>query len=127
MNNKEYLNEERYQKMNKTFKVLYLILALIGIGMIIGGIILLIVNKSVDYFSMEKLIGCVLIVVGIALSILSIGDLLRHAFTRDVVSYYAQQQMPVAKEGIEKMAPSVGVVAKEVSKGIKEGLKDEDK
>ncbi len=127
MNNKEYLTEERYQKMNKTFKALYLILALIGIGMIIGGIILLIVNKSVNYFSMGKLIGCVLIIVGIALSILSIGDLLRHAFTRDIVSYYAQQQMPIAKEGIEKVAPSVGVAAKEISNGIKEGLKDEDK
>ena len=127
MENNKYLNEERYQKFNKTFKILYLILSLIGIGMIIGGIILLVSNKSVDYFSIEKLIGCALIVVGIALSILSIGDLLRHTFTRDIVSYYAQQQMPIAKEGIEKISPSVGVAAKEIAKGVKEGLNDNQK
>ena len=50
--------------------------------------------------------------------------------------------MPIAQEGIEKMAPSIGKagasiakemapiygqVAKEISKGIKEGLKGEEK
>ena len=39
----------------------------------------------------------------------------------------AQQQMPVAKESIEKMAPSAGVAAKEIAKGVKKGLKEEDK
>ncbi len=34
--------------------------------------------------------------------------------------------MPIAKEVIEKIAPSVGVAAKEIAKGIKEGLKDEE-
>ena len=35
--------------------------------------------------------------------------------------------MPVAKEGIEKMAPAVGNAAEEIARGIKEGLKDEEK
>lgn len=35
--------------------------------------------------------------------------------------------MPVAKEGLEKMAPSMGTAAKEITKGIKEGLEDEEK
>lgn len=46
---------------------------------------------------------------------------------REITAFTAQQVMPVAKEGIEKMAPSAGVAAKEIAKGIKEGLKDEEK
>lgn len=61
---------------------------------------------------------------------------------REITAYGVQQVMPVAQEGIEKIAPTIGKVggeiaktmapvygdiAKEISKGIKEGLKDEDK
>ena len=68
------------------------------------------------------------------------------------MAYSIQQAMPVAEEGLEKMAPTVakvgatltkemapvykevakdiapvyGEVAKEISKGIKEGLQDSD-
>ena len=59
---------------------------------------------------------------------------------REIMSFQFQQVMPVAKEGLEKMAPTVGKIgtsiakeiapaygeiAKEISKGIKEGMKDE--
>ena len=127
MNNNEYLNEERYKKNNKRIKIFYLILSLVGISMVIGGIILLVINKSVNYFSMEKLMGCMLILVGVALSVLSVGDMLRHSFTRDIVSYYVQQQMPIVKEGIEKISPTMGVAAKEITNGIKEGLKEQNR
>lgn len=126
MENKKYLSEERYQKLNKIFKWFYLILSIIGIGMLIGGIILLVKNNSVDYFNTEKLIAFSLIIVGIALAILSLNDLFRHAFTRDITAYYVQQKMPLAQEGIEKIAPSIGVAAKEISKGIKEGIDDNE-
>lgn len=58
---------------------------------------------------------------------------------REIMAYSMQQVMPIAKEGlediaptvakvgkemIEEMAPAYGKVAKEVSKGIKEGMKD---
>lgn len=46
---------------------------------------------------------------------------------RETIAYFAQQQMPLAKEGIEKMSPTAGKVAEEVTKGIKRGLKDENK
>jgi len=61
---------------------------------------------------------------------------------REMLAYTAQQVMPLAQEGIEKMAPTIGKagkeiakemapvygeMAKEISKGIKEGLKDEEK
>lgn len=60
---------------------------------------------------------------------------------REILAFHAQQVMPVAQEGMEKMAPTIGKtgasiakemapaygeVAKEISKGIKEGLKSDD-
>ena len=125
MENKQYLTEERYQKTNKKFKIFYLVLSIIGVGMIIGGIILLVKNNSVDYVNVEKMIAFILLIIGIALTILSLSDLFRHAFTRDIAAYYAQQQMPIVQEGIEKVAPSVGVAAKEIAKAVKEGIKEE--
>ena len=61
---------------------------------------------------------------------------------REILAFHAQQVMPVAQEGIEKMAPTIGKagasitkemapaygeVAKEISKGIKEGLSKDTK
>ena len=121
MNNKEYLTEERYNKMNKGFKTLYIILAIIGVALIITGILILIKNKDVDFYTISNIIAIGLIIIGIPLSVLSIGDFLRHTFTRDMISYYTEQSLPIEKEKIEKIAPSVGVLAKEISKGIKKG------
>lgn len=45
---------------------------------------------------------------------------------RNIMAYQAQQVMPLAQEGIEKMAPSMGIAAKEISKGIKEGMSDDN-
>lgn len=61
---------------------------------------------------------------------------------REILAFHAQQVMPVAQEGIEKMAPTIGKtgasiakemapaygeMAKEISKGIKEGLSKDTK
>ena len=61
---------------------------------------------------------------------------------REIMAFSVQQVMPVAQEGIEKMAPTIGKagasiakemapvygnIAKEISKGIKEGMKDDEK
>ena len=60
---------------------------------------------------------------------------------REITAFQLQQVMPVAQEGMEKMAPTIGKIgkeitdemapaygkiAKEISKGIKEGLKDDE-
>ena len=45
---------------------------------------------------------------------------------REISAYVAQSHMPVAKESVEEMAPSAGVAAKEIAKGIKEGLKEDE-
>lgn len=46
---------------------------------------------------------------------------------REIMAFGVQQTMPVAKETIDEMAPSAGNVAKEIAKGIKEGLDEEKK
>lgn len=50
---------------------------------------------------------------------------------REIMAFTTQQVMPVAQEGIEKMTPTIGnaagEIAKDITSGIKKGLKDEDK
>lgn len=56
---------------------------------------------------------------------------------REILAFTTQQVMPIAKEGIdeivptigkaaEEMAPTLGKVAGEITKGIKNGLKDDE-
>lgn len=66
--------------------------------------------------------GGIVIVMSIGLS----SVCYREANGREITSFYAQQLIPVAKEGIDEMAPTIGNAAKEIAKGIKEGVKDED-
>jgi len=48
---------------------------------------------------------------------------------REIAAFHAQQIMPVAQEGIEEMTPTMskasGMMAKEIAKGIKEGLNED--
>ena len=55
------------------------------------------------------------------------GSIYTFAKRREILAFSAQQVMPVAQEGIDKMAPTMGNVAKEITKGIKDGLKGEEK
>lgn len=70
------------------------------------------------------------------------GSIYIFAKRREILSFQAQQVMPVAQEGIEKMAPTVGKagasiakemapvygdIAKEISKGIKQGKEEAEK
>lgn len=43
---------------------------------------------------------------------------------REITAFTAQQIMPVAQEGIEKMAPTIGNAAETITKGITKGIKD---
>lgn len=69
------------------------------------------------------------------------GAIYMFAKRREMLAFTAQQVMPVAQEGIEKMAPTVGKagasiakemapafggIAKEISKGIKEGISSDE-
>lgn len=47
---------------------------------------------------------------------------------REITAFTVQQTMPLAKEGIEKIAPTVGnavgTIGKSIAKGIKEGINE---
>lgn len=50
---------------------------------------------------------------------------------REIAAFTMQQTMPLAQEGMEKMAPTIGnaagTIGKELAKGIKEGINEADK
>lgn len=120
MNNKEYLNEEQYKKTKKKLNMIGNILLCVGIILAISSIVLQ-MTESPNEMLMGILgaPGFFMIMIGIYLKYIS--------HWREISAFTTQQQMPIVKESIEKMAPSVGVAAKEIAKGVKEGLKDEDK
>ena len=46
---------------------------------------------------------------------------------RGIYVFQVQQVMPVAKEGINEMAPTLGNAAGEIAKGVKKGLDDNNR
>lgn len=46
---------------------------------------------------------------------------------REITAFTVQQTMPLVQEGIEKVTPTIGNAAKEISKGIKEGINEADR
>ena len=58
------------------------------------------------------------------------GSIYIFAKRREITAFTAQQVMPIAQEGIEKMSPTIGnaagSIAQGITKGIKNGLKDND-
>lgn len=45
---------------------------------------------------------------------------------REMTTFYAQQSMPIVKERIDKITPSISKASEEIVKGIKKGLNDVD-
>lgn len=44
-----------------------------------------------------------------------------------MTAFYAQQSIPIVKEGIDKITPSVSKASQKIAKGIKKGLNDADR
>lgn len=155
MNNNEYLNENKYQqtnaKVNKTGKILlivgltilfisviFMILGFTGIGSSITNNMgsfesnnfngNLMQNTASGVFGKFGLfaIGAFMSTIGFALSSVG-GIILLISHKREITAYTVQQTMPIAQEGIEKMAPTIGKAAGTIAKGIKDGLKDSEK
>ena len=55
------------------------------------------------------------------------GIILLIAHRREITAFTTQQVMPVAKEGIDEIAPTVGKAAEKIAKGVKKGINDADK
>ena len=144
---KEFLSEENYQKNNKKVKIIGNILITIGLIMFVVGLILIIsgflgfgnqittgmelgqgginpsgISSSFGGFA----VGGFMMVPGLFLT--AIGFIVRFLIgnRREITAYTTQQVMPIAKEGIEKMAPTIGNAVGEISKGIKKGLSEDD-
>lgn len=64
-------------------------------------------------------------------SVSTAGIIYLIAKRREIAAFTVQQTMPLAQEGIEKMAPTVGnaagTIGKSIAKGIKEGIDEADK
>ena len=119
MNNKEYLNEEQYQKTSKKIGKIGLIVFIFGaISFFSAAILPMIFKLPIAFSAIFGMLGVPCFGIGLFLFLSS--------KQRSISAFYAQSQMPVAKEGIEKIAPSAGVAAKEIAKGVKEGLKDDE-
>ncbi len=138
MYNNEYLTEEEYNKTNKKIKFAGVIILLVGLTLIGFGIYMFIAANSMsipkmgepNWFEMssaqsrKQFTGNALCMVGFFVTV--IGCMVRFGISnqRKIIAYQVQQMRPIAQESIEKMAPSAKVAAKEITKGIKEGLKD---
>lgn len=152
MQKKEYLNEESYHNTNQKVKkigtilmVVGLILAGLGIVLVLGGFLGFsgqIFNgiqngqQGISGSSMFTGFGSFAIggfLIGPGVMSTFIGLIMRFVIgnRREIMAYTTQQVMPVAQEGIEKMAPTIGKatgeIAKGITKGIKDGLKDVEK
>lgn len=79
-------------------------------------------NSVSDFSTSARIIGGVFISIATCMISFSIFMV---AKGRNILAFQAQQVIPVAKEGIEEMAPTIGSAAGEIAKGIKKGLKDD--
>lgn len=152
MEKKEFLNEESYQRSNQKVKKIGKVLIIIGLILLGLGLIFLLcgflgigsqvtsgfetgqegiqaskVFSGVGFFA----IGAFMMTPGFFITIVGLVVRFLIGNRREITAYTTQQVMPVAQEGIEKMAPTIGKatgeIAKGIAAGIKEGLKDVEK
>jgi len=142
MQENKYLNEERYQQSVNKIKKISKILLIIGISLLIVGIIIIILGfmgfgktatngmNSFDFQSTSSgifgsfgltALGGFMIFIGFGLTF---GGIITTvvAHGREIKAFTVQQTMPIAKEGIETIAPSVGKAAETISKSIARGI-----
>ena len=145
---KEYLNEEHYQNNSKKLKKVGKILLILGISASVVGSLFIIIgvfvlgNTAVSSIASQSIndsstvrgslggfglaaLGGFIDSIGFPL-IIAGGVTMFIGHRREITAFTVQQTMPVAQEGIEKMAPTVGSAAKEIAKGIKEGINEAD-
>lgn len=137
MNEREYLDEEKYQKSNRKVKIIGTIIILIGLCLIGFGIYTLIGAHNIEVPEMgdsnwysvssrqmgKTASGMFMILPGIFVTI--VGCMVRFFIgnRREIMAYQMQQMMPIVKEGTKEMTPIASEAAKEISKGIHDGFK----
>ena len=122
---KEYLSEEKYNNVKKVLKTIGLISLIVGIVLFISSFIMQVPEMNqpgwFEAESKKNHLRFLSFIFGLMIPFPTFFI----AYGREIRAFQAQQGMPVAKEGIEKMAPTAGVVAKEITKGIKEGMNED--
>jgi len=120
--NNEYLSEERYRKTKKKLTTIALIILIIGL--LIGGLLITrgMINNDDNYIRASSYAFAFIVIfftLFISLAIFIFAN------KREINAFKVQQNMPIAKEKIDKMSPTMGNAAKEITKGIKDGMKDD--
>ena len=77
-------------------------------------------NNDGEAYNLLCVLGGMVILAGCGISFV----IFMFTKRREIMAFSAQQVMPVAKEGIETMAPTIGTVGKEIAKGISEGIRN---
>ena len=120
----EYLNEEKYNKIKKILKTIGLISLCIGILLFITSFMIKVPKMRQEGWYQAQNKKNIMCFLSFTFGIMIPIPTLFIAYNREIKAFAIQQSMPIAEETIEKMAPTAGVVAKEITKGVKEGLKE---
>lgn len=143
--NNNYLNEEKYQNTKNSLSKVGKILLIFGAITLIAGIIMIILGfvgfgksaeSAVNSFYYDDNIGNTtksvfgsfgMFALGGFVSFLGFGLTIAGvismviAHRREITAFTVQGTMPIAKEGMNSIAPAVGNVAESISKGIEKG------
>lgn len=127
MNKTQYLSEEKYNKIKKGLIIIGCISLIIGIVLLISALLVDVPKTGEEGWYEAESTRNILFFLAFPFGLMIPTLVFSIAFKREMMAFSAQQSMPVAQESIEKMAPSAGTVAKEITKGVKEGLEEENK
>ena len=122
-----YLSEKKYKDTKKGINKVGLFSLIIGLIVEFVSIILVILTFiNIDKNSSQRTIimfaiGAFSLLIGFVFARFG-SKMLFIGHRREIAAFTTQQVMPVAKEGIEQMSPTIGKAAGEIAKGIKEGL-----
>ena len=147
----KYLNEENYLRTKSKLRIVGVVLIFLGTIALITSVVLVILGFStmgssvVNGFSnlesgashtgllsgMTKTFsltssGFFIGFIGFAL-IITGAFILTIASRREIIAFNAQQVLPVEREIIDEMTPTIANSAGEIAKGVKKGLKNEKK
>lgn len=140
MANYQYLNETSYQKNNKKVKLAGIIVIVIGICLLCAGIITAVSAARLEvpelgepgWYESESnknnttFLGLFMVMIGIFLT--AMGCKIRFGIgnRRQIMAYRTQEVMPITREGVEKMTPTMRTAAREIARGVKEGFSDQE-
>ena len=131
----KYLNEENYQKANMKIKIAGTIVILLGLALLGFGIYTLVMASKIvepsmsdsNWFNVSsskmRMQSTGMFMVIPSIFVIMVGCMVRFIIPnqRKIMAYKLQQMMPLTKEGVEEMTPSMKKLAKE----LKDSLKDE--